>query len=86
MGVLKADIAAFESMQTDLEKRHLKAWVVFHHGRFEGAFPDYDHAAEFAVDRFDCGPYLIRQVGAGPVYLGGGLTFRPASAHESGGI
>lgn len=84
MGVLSADIAAYGKMRKALEAQHRNAWAVFHGGKFEGVFPDYEHAAEFALDRFDQGPYLIRQIGAGPIDLGGGLTFRPANAHNSG--
>jgi hypothetical protein len=86
MGVLKDDIAAFEQMRKDLEARHLKEWVVFHQGRFEGVFADFESAAESALDRFDRGPYLIRQVGAGPVQLSGGMVFQPSHAHGSGRI
>jgi hypothetical protein len=86
MGMLQNDIAAFERMREELEARHLKEWVVFYHGQFEGVFTDFESAAESAVDRFDSGPYLIRQVGAGPVQLSGGLVFRPAHAHGPGGV
>ncbi len=86
MGVLSDDIAAFERMRKGLEAQHLKAWAVFHKGQFEGVFPDFEGAAEFAVDRFDRGPYLIRQVGAGPIHLSGGMTFRPAHAHGPGRV
>lgn len=86
MGVLKDDIAAFEQMRKDLEARRLKEWVVFHKGRFEGLFPDFESAAESAVDRFDRGPYLIRQVGAGPIQFSGGMIMRPVHANGSGGV
>jgi hypothetical protein len=86
MGVLRDDIAAFERMRDALEAEHLKEWVVFYQGRFEGVFADFESAAESAVDRFDVGPYLIRQVGAGPVHLGGGLVFRPEHAHGPGRV
>ena len=86
MGVLDADIAAFEARQGELEARHMKAWVVFYEGRYEGVFPDFESAAESALERFDRGPYLIRQVGAGPVHLSGGMVFRPAHAHGSSRI
>ena len=86
MGVLQQDIAAFERMREDLEADHLKAWVVFYRGQFEGVFADFESAAESAVDRFDRGPYLIRQVGAGSIHLGGGLVFRPSHAHGSGRV
>ncbi len=79
MANLKTDIAAFERMQRELEAEHLRAWVLFHDGQFVDAFPDFEAAATVAVERFDHGPYLIRQVGAGPVQLPGGMVFRPAS-------
>jgi hypothetical protein len=86
MPSLKADIAAFERMQRELEAQHAGAWVLFHEGRFIGAFPDFEAAATLAVERFDDGPYLIRQVGAGPVQLPGGMVFRPAHALDTGGL
>jgi hypothetical protein len=86
MANLQTDIAAFERMKTKLEADHMREWVVFHRGEFVGAFKDFETAAETAVDRFDHGPYLIRQVGAGPVQLPGGLVFRPAHALDTGGL
>jgi hypothetical protein len=86
MASLKADIAAFERMRSDLEKTHLNAWALFHEGQFVDAFQDFEAAATVAVDRFDHGPYLIRQVGAGTVQLPGGMVFRPAHALDTGGL
>ena len=86
MASLKADIAAFERMRSELKAKHLHAWVLFHNGQFVDAFPDFEAAASTAVDRFDQGPYLIRQVGAGPVQLPGGMVFRPAHALDTGGL
>jgi hypothetical protein len=83
---LKADIAAFDRMKAELEARHLHAWVLFRDGAFVDAFPDFETAASVAVERFDRGPYLIRQVGAGPVQLPGGMIFRPAHALDTGGL
>ena len=80
MGVLDDDIAAFGRMRDSLEADHLKEWAVFHKGRFEGLFPDFESAAESALERFDLGPYLIRQVGQGPIHLGGGTVMRPVYA------
>lgn len=86
MSVLKDDIAAFERMRQELEAEHLNEWVVFHQGRFEGVFADFESAAESALDRFDRGPYLIREVGAGPVQLSGGMVMRPVHANSPGRI
>lgn len=78
MAVLGIDIAAFEKMRSDLEAHHANQWVVFHDGLFVGAFADFEDAASTAVDRFGHGPYLIRQIGAAPVQLPGGMIFTPA--------
>jgi hypothetical protein len=86
MTSLKPDIAAFERMKAELEAKHLHAWVLFHDATFVGAFPDFEAAATVAVERFDTGPYLIRQVGAGAIQLPGGMVFRPAHALDTGGL
>ena len=76
MTVLENDIAAFDRMRAELEAKHYKQWVVFHHGRLIDAFSEFEDAAATAVDRFDTGPYLIRQVGApAAVQLPGGMVF-----------
>lgn len=86
MADLKIDIAAFERMKAELEAQHRHAWALFHQGRFIGAFPNFEAAASTAVERFDHGPYLIRQVGAGPVQLTGGMVFRPSHALDTSGL
>jgi hypothetical protein len=84
--VLQNDIAAFDRMRRKLEVEHLNQWVVFYAGCFQGVFPDFETAATSAVERFDQGPYLIRQVGARPVQLPGGMVFTPAHVLGSGRI
>ena len=86
MSVLKDDIAAFERMRATLEAEHDQEWVVFHRGAYVGAFKTFEAAAEEALERFDLGPYLIRQVGALPVQLPGGMVFTPAQAVGPGGV
>jgi hypothetical protein len=86
MTVLGDDIAAFDRMKADLEREHLNEWVLFHHGEFVDAFPDFESAAAVAVERFDAGPYLIRQVGAPPIRLPGGMVFTPAHVLGAGGV
>jgi hypothetical protein len=86
MASLGADIAAFERLKGELEARHNRAWVLFHDGALVDAFPDFETAASVAVDRFDQGPYLIRQLGAGVVQLPGGMVFRPSHALGAGGV
>jgi len=81
VSVLSADIAGFERMREELEARHPLKWVVFHQGDFVDAYPDLEAAATAAVERFDAGPYLIRQVGAPPqIQLTGGIIFTHAHA------
>lgn len=87
MSILGKDIGSFERMRTQLEAEHPRAWVVFHDGVYVGAYPDFESAATEAVDRFDEGPYLIRQVGApAAVQLPGGLIFTPSHALVAGRI
>lgn len=86
MASLREDIAAFDRMKAELEAEHLLEWTVFHQGKFIGAFPDFETAATTAANRFDDAPYLIRQIGAGPVQLPGGMIFRPAHALDTGGL
>lgn len=86
MSVLRDDIAAFDRMKADLEGKHHKEWVVFYGGEFIDAFSDFESAAETAVDRFDAGPFLIRQVGASPISLPGGMVFTPSHVLGTGGV
>ncbi len=82
MSVLSADIAAYDRLSEQLEAKHGRAWVVFREGQFIGAYPDFEEAATVAEERFGDGPCLIRQLGAGPIPLSGGLVFRPAHAFD----
>lgn len=86
MPTLGADIAAFDRMKAHLEAEHMHTWVLFHGGQFIDAFKDFETAATVAEERFDESPCLIRQVGAGPVQLSGGLVFRPAHALDTSGL
>lgn len=78
MAVLRDDIAAFDRMRDELKAKHHNQWVVFHAGVFVDAFADFETAAAAAVDKFEAGPYLIRQVNAPSVQLPGGMIFTPA--------
>jgi hypothetical protein len=81
MSVLGEDIASFERMLPQLEAEHLREWVVFRGGEYVDAYPDFETAAEAAVEMFDSGPYLIRQVGAPQqIQLTAGLVFTRAHA------
>ncbi len=87
MTVLENDIAAFDRMRAELEAKHNKQWVVFYKGRLIDAFSEFEDAAATAVDRFDTGPYLIRQVGApATVQLPGGMVFTPAHVLDPGRV
>jgi len=86
MANLRADIAAFERAKAQLEAKHLHEWALFHDGKRVDLFPTFEAAATVAVERFGEGPYLIRQVGAGPIQLPGGMVFRPAHALDTSGL
>lgn len=66
---LQDEIAAYERMRAKLETEHNGSWVLIRGGELQGTFDDFEAAADVAVERFGRGPYLIRQVGAGPITL-----------------
>lgn len=75
---LKDDIAAFDVMKADLEAEHFGEWVVFHAGHLVLFSSSFDEAASEALERFESGPYLIRQVGVSAVNLPASVMYRPA--------
>ena len=77
MARLKDEIAAYERMRSDLETDHNGQWIVMCGERLVGAYDDFQKAAAEAVRRFGRGPYLIRQVGAGPFQLPASVQYRP---------
>jgi hypothetical protein len=69
MSDVQSEIKAYGTMQADLERKHMGKWVLIHDLKLEGVFDSFEAAAEYAVQHFGRGPYLIRQVGAPPVTL-----------------
>lgn len=80
MARLNDEITAYDRMRADLETQHNGQWVVIRDGALQGAYDEFEAAAEEAVRRFGRGPYLIRQVGAGPLVLPASVQFRPVHA------
>ena len=78
--MLSEEIAAYEKMRSTLEADHLGKWVVVHEGKLVDVFESFEEAADQAVCRFGRGPYLIRQVGAGPIQLSASTLYRPVHA------
>lgn len=62
--VLDADIAAFEQLREELERKHLDEFALFFEGKFVAVFPNFDSAGRAALARFGSGPYLIQQIGS----------------------
>ena len=77
MEVLSREIAVYEGMQDRLEMDHFGKWVVVHEEELVGTYGTFEAAADEAIRRFGRGPYLIRQVGAGPVTLPASVLYRP---------
>ena len=75
MAKLSEEIAAYERMQDALETDHFGEWVVVRDGELIGTYLAFEDAALTARRRFGRGPYLIRQVGEGPVTLSASLLF-----------
>ena len=67
---------AYEAMQEELEANHWGAWVLVYGMKLIGTYESFHDAAEVAVERFGRGPYLIKQVGEGPITLPPVLLFK----------
>ena len=67
MAEITQEIAAYERMQSDLEREHFGKWIVVHDEELIGAYDDFEDAAHAGVQRFGRGPFLLRQVGARPL-------------------
>jgi hypothetical protein len=82
MPELEKEIATYKRLLPDLESHHKGKWVVIHGDDFVGAFDTFNSAASEAVQRFDRGPYMIRQVGAPDIVLPASVMYRlePADA------
>jgi hypothetical protein len=83
VSVLGPEIAAYERRRTELEAQHFEEWAVFHSGEFIGVYPDFEAAANDALERFDRGPYLIRQIGVEKFVLSSTMTARPVHADRA---
>jgi uncharacterized protein (DUF1330 family) len=60
---LDVEIQAYHKMGPELIKHHQGKFIIIHNQKLEGAYDNFDSAAEEAIKRFGRGPYLIRQVG-----------------------
>ena len=89
MARLNDEITAYDRMRADLETQHNGRWVVIRDGVLHDVYDDFQAAADDAVRNFGRGPYLIRQVGAGPLVLPASVqfptAFPPAAACLSSG-
>ncbi len=61
---LDENIAAYDAMRDHLELEYFGKWVVFYDEEFVGSYDESEDAAYAAIERYDRGPFLIRQVGA----------------------
>lgn len=72
---IESEIAAYETMQGELEAKFLDKWVVVNGGKLAGVFEAFEEAAAHAVAQFGRGPYLIRQVGQKPTVLPASVVY-----------
>ncbi len=77
---LHREIVAYERLRPDLEARHRGKWAVVYSGDLVGVYPEFEEAAAEAVERFDNGPYLIRQIGVEKIQVSSTMMFWPSHA------
>lgn len=80
MTTLKDEIAAYETMRSEMEANHLGKWALVHERALVGIFDEFEKVAADAVKRFGRGPYLIRQIGAPAPTLPASVLYGPAGA------
>ena len=69
MATLDENITVYDKMRDYLEAELLGKWVIFYDEELAGSYDDFEDAAIDAIKRFGRGPYLIRKVGQGPLWL-----------------
>jgi hypothetical protein len=69
MADLRVEIEAYERMEAELKATLNGKWILIHDGVLINSFDSFESAADEAVEKFGRGPFLIRQVGAGPATL-----------------
>ena len=82
---LTENISAYADMKRPLERDHFGKWVVVYDKKLAGTYESFGSAADYAVAHFGRGPYLIRQVGAGPISLPASVLYRPVTDHDAAG-
>ena len=82
MATLEENVAAYEQMREELEKRHMHQWVVIYGEDLVGVFPDFQKAADLAVTRFGPGPYHIKKIGEPPLQFAPTLRFVLTHAND----
>lgn len=81
MSNLTEEIKAYEEKRCELERDHFGKWVIVRDKKIVGFYETFQDAATEAVDRFGAGPYLIREIGAGPVTLPASVLYNPVASH-----
>ena len=57
---LKEEITTFQRLLPELRQKHGSVWAVIVGSDLGGAFPDFNSAASFAVEKFGSRDFLIR--------------------------
>ncbi|MDE2760461.1 MAG: hypothetical protein OXH90_09225 [Paracoccaceae bacterium] len=81
MSNLTEEIKAYEEKRSELERDHFGRWVIVHDMVIVGFYETFQDSATEAVDRFGAGPYLIREIGAGPATLPASVHYNPVVGH-----
>ena len=77
---VRDDISAYETMQAELEAKHLGKWAVVYKRELINVYDTFDEAAADAVAKFGRGPYLIRRIGSHTVTLPTSVMYGPLHA------
>ena len=75
---LSRQIAAYDAKyRSILEADHFGKWAVVYNEELVGIYDSFEEAADDAVTQFGRGPYLIRDIGGGPITLSASVLYNP---------
>ena len=80
MSELTKEIAAYERLRSGLETDHPGKWALVHDEVLEGVYDSFQDAADVAIRKWGRGPYLIKEIGAGPLTLPASVLYGPIHA------
>lgn len=83
MDELKKNIAAYESMEEELESDHFGRIALFHNGSLVAIYNDRNYAYDIGCEKFGPGHFSLKEIGEDPASFGGASMYLDFVSVES---